>query len=106
MESHRVNRIVSVRKKPTVTLYTYYINHHVGTPKQKQTFNRYHTVYIGLRVPDYGTTVVLYREIKLLLLFRRKSTGHRRCEGPSIYSTPTSIYIYESRCLKVLMSYI
>ena len=33
MESHRV----------TVTLYTY-INHHVGTPKQKQT--GYYTVFL------------------------------------------------------------
>ena len=40
MESHRVNSIISGRK-PTVTLYTY-INHHVGTPKQKQT--SYYTV--------------------------------------------------------------
>ena len=26
----------NIGEKPTVTLYTY-INHHVGTPKQKQT---------------------------------------------------------------------
>ena len=32
MESHRVNSIISGRSP----LYTY-INHHVGTPKQKQT---------------------------------------------------------------------
>ena len=38
MESHRVNRRnqYNIGEKPTVTLYTY-INHHVGTPKQKQT---------------------------------------------------------------------
>ena len=37
----------------------------------------------------------------LVLVFRRqsRSTGHR-CEGPPIYSMPTDIYIYESRCLK------
>ena len=35
MESHRVNRQYNIGEKPTVTLYTY-INHHVGTPKQKQ----------------------------------------------------------------------
>ena len=47
-----------IGEKPTVvTLYTY-INHHVGTPNQKQT--SYYTVYIGLRVPDYGTTAILY----------------------------------------------
>ena len=37
--SHRVNSIIS----GTVTLYTY-INHHVGTPKQKQT--SYYTVFL------------------------------------------------------------
>ena len=36
MESHRVNSN-NIGEKPTVTLYTTYINHHVGTPKQKQT---------------------------------------------------------------------
>ena len=38
-------------EKPTVTLYAN-INHHVGTPKQKQT--NYYQVYsiFGLRVPD------------------------------------------------------
>ena len=41
-----------------------------------------------------------------MLVFRRqsRSTGHR-CEGPQIYSMPTDVYIYESRCLKVF-SYI
>ena len=33
MESHWVNRQYIIGKKPTVTLYTYYINH----PEQKQT---------------------------------------------------------------------
>ena len=33
-------------EKPTVTLYTYIINHHVGTPKQKQTIGiRYYTCF-------------------------------------------------------------
>ena len=27
----------NIGEKPTVTLYYTYINHHVGTPKQKQT---------------------------------------------------------------------
>ena len=36
MESHRVNSWYNIGEKPTVTLYTY-INHRVGTPKQKQT---------------------------------------------------------------------
>ena len=35
MESHRVNRY-NIGEKRIVTLYTY-INHDVGTPKQKQT---------------------------------------------------------------------
>ena len=35
MESHRGQQYIG-EKKLTVTLYTY-INHHVGTPKQKQT---------------------------------------------------------------------
>ena len=33
----------NIGEKPTVTLYTY-INHHVGTPKQKQT--SYYTVFL------------------------------------------------------------
>ena len=33
----------NIGEKPTVTLYTY-INHHVGTPKQKQT--SYLTVFL------------------------------------------------------------
>ena len=45
MESHRVNSIISIGEKPTVTLYTY-INHHVGTPKQKQTLSSYYTVFL------------------------------------------------------------
>ena len=28
------------------------------------------------------------------------STGHR-CEGSQIYSMPTDVYIYESKCSKV-----
>ena len=50
MESHRVNSICALTN----------INHHVGTPKQKQT--SYYLVYstFGLRVPDYGT-VTFYR---------------------------------------------
>ena len=43
MESHKVNSIISGRS--TVTLYTY-INHHVGTTKQKQTINSYFTVFL------------------------------------------------------------
>ena len=39
MESHRVNITISGRSP-----YTYYINHHVGTPKQKQT--SYYTVFL------------------------------------------------------------
>ena len=34
----------NIGEKPTVTLYTY-INHHVGTPKQKQT--SYYTIFLG-----------------------------------------------------------
>ena len=36
MESHRQGQQYNIGEKPTVTLYTY-INHHVGTPKQKET---------------------------------------------------------------------
>ena len=57
--------------KPTVTLYAYIINHHVGTPKQKQT-SYYFGVYIinfGLRVPNYDGAVTFYREIKLKIGF-------------------------------------
>ena len=44
MESHRVNSMsYIIGEKPTVILYTS-INHHVGTPKQKQT--RYLTVFL------------------------------------------------------------
>ena len=43
MESNRVNSQYNVGEKPIVTLYTY-INHHVGTPKQKHT--SYHTVFL------------------------------------------------------------
>ena len=35
----------NIGEKPTVTLYTY-INHHVGTSKQKQTINGYYTVFL------------------------------------------------------------
>ena len=45
-----------------MTLYTY-INHHVGTSKQKQT-----SYYTGILGPDYGT-VIFYREIKLKIEF-------------------------------------
>ena len=44
----------NIGEKPTVTLYTY-INHHVGTPKQKQT-NILYSIF-GRRVPDYGTVI-------------------------------------------------
>ena len=60
MESHRLQKY-DIGEKPTVILYTY-INHHVGTPKQKQT--SYYTVFLDSRVPDDGT-VTFYREIKL-----------------------------------------
>ena len=52
-------------KSTFILLYTY-INHHVGTPKQKET--SYYPVHFELRVPDYGT-VTFYREIKLKLGF-------------------------------------
>ena len=39
----------NIGEKPTVTLYTY-INHHVGTPKQKQTVVILQ--FFGLKVPD------------------------------------------------------
>ena len=49
MESHRVNSIiyqVSGRSPPLYCMYTY-INHSVGTPKQKQTsINSYYTVFL------------------------------------------------------------
>ena len=51
MESHRVNSLqYNIGEKPTVTLYTY-INHHVGTPKQKPTIVIIQ--FFGLNVPDY-----------------------------------------------------
>ena len=34
----------NIGEKPTVTLYTSYINHHIGTPKQKQT--SYYTAFL------------------------------------------------------------
>ena len=45
MESHiRANmQRYNIGEKPTVTLHTY-INHHVGTPKQKKT--SYYTVFL------------------------------------------------------------
>ena len=43
MESHRQGQQYNIEEKSTVTLYTY-INHHVGTPKQKQT--GYYTVFL------------------------------------------------------------
>ena len=46
MESNRVNSIISGRSP----LYTY-INHHVGTPKQKQTIIVI-LKFLGLKVPD------------------------------------------------------
>ena len=47
MESHRVNSIISGKAHR----YTYtYINHHVGTPKQKQTLVIIQ--FFGLKVPD------------------------------------------------------
>ena len=42
MESHRVNIIISGRSPYT------YINHHVGTPKQKQT--SYYTVFLDYEI--------------------------------------------------------
>ena len=39
----------NIGEKPTVILYTY-INHHVGTPKQKQTIVIIQ--FFGLKVPD------------------------------------------------------
>ena len=39
----RLGQQYNIGEKPTVTLYTY-INHHVGTPKQKQT--NYYTVFL------------------------------------------------------------
>ena len=35
----------NIGEKPTVTLYTSYINHQVGTPKQKQTTG-YYTLFL------------------------------------------------------------
>ena len=59
----------------------------------------------GLRVPDYDGTVMFYREIKSKIGFdvvisKEVYRGHR-CEEPQIYSMPTDVCIYESRCLKV-----
>ena len=41
----------NIGEKPTVTLYTY-INHHVGTPKQKQT--TYYTVLLDKEFQTKG----------------------------------------------------
>ena len=42
-------RQYNIGEKPSVILYTY-INHHVGTPKQKQTIVIIQ--FFGLNVPD------------------------------------------------------
>ena len=106
---HRINSIISGRSPPSHCMYTN-INHHVETPKQKQThyYNTY-SIY-GLRVPDYGTVMILYREVKLKMVFGVVISSY--FEGSlqvidvkdlnfTIYSMPTDTYIYESRCLKV-----
>ena len=56
MESQRQQ--YNIGEKPTFTQYTY-IDHPVGTPKEKQT--NYYLVYsiFGIRVLDYGTTTVM-----------------------------------------------
>ena len=42
--SHIGSTVYNIGEKPTVTLYTFYIDHHVGTPKQKQT--SYYTSFL------------------------------------------------------------
>ena len=44
----------NIGERPTVTLYTY-MNHHVGTPKQKQT-----SLKKNLNAPSYYTVVLDY----------------------------------------------
>ena len=44
MESHIRSQQYNIGEKPTDTLLYTYINHHVGTPKQKQT--SYLTVFL------------------------------------------------------------
>ena len=46
MESHRVNSIISGESPPLNCKS--YINHHVGTPKQKQT--SYYTIKLALEI--------------------------------------------------------
>ena len=77
MESHKVNSIISGRSPPLYCTLTY-INHLVGTPKQKQTNYLLHIIF-GLRVPDDGT-VTFSREIKLKMGF-----GVVRCYYDKIY---------------------
>ena len=51
----------NIGEKPTVTLYTY-INHHLGTPNQKET----RLVIIGLSVPNLQHQYVKTRGIKYM----------------------------------------
>ena len=57
-------QLYNIGEKPTVILYN--INHHVGTPKQKAYL--LYSIF-GLRVPDYGTVIMWFREIKLKIRF-------------------------------------